>query len=361
MLDILLIYRGRVFDEEIYPQLELYKHDNVVLVVENLIIKNIISRGLIGNIKNRKVITASEYLGGKVDNMGYKNTGGFDFKLGNPPYSIGDRSEGGQNKIYNQISKKTLELPGGGKYDITSLHTPTSVLKKSKRFSLIGQRGLKTVDFTANESFDENVIICEWTVDKNYKDKEVEVISNGGVEYQDNDEKIYDYSKVDKSFTQLYETLKKVTDTPVKRMFRQNNFGPATSKEKDDVHEYTLYKTDKTEDRNLLVSKYSKRIPYGYGKEKFSISMTKAFDNLAIFVGKEDLDEGSMWICLNNTTEVDNIKSFIFSDYFKLHSENWKNVDGYGYNYSLKYLPPFDKTKSWTNEEVKNFFEGFLD
>jgi hypothetical protein len=35
-------------------------------------------------------------------------------------------------------------------------------------------------------------------------------------------------------------------------------------------------------------------------------------------------------------------------------------MDGYGYNYALKYLPPFDKTKSWTNDEVKQFIESFL-
>jgi hypothetical protein len=55
---------------------------------------------------------------------------------------------------------------------------------------------------------------------------------------------------------------------------------------------------------------------------------------------------------------VDNIKSFIFSDYFKAHSQRWKDLDGYGYNYALKHLPPFDKTKSWTNEEVKDFIES---
>ena len=58
--------------------------------------------------------------------------------------------------------------------------------------------------------------------------------------------------------------------------------------------------------------------------------------------------------------QVDNIKSFLFSEYFITHSEQWKLYNGNGFNDALIYLPPFDKTKSWTNEEVKEFIESFV-
>ncbi len=63
---------------------------------------------------------------------------------------------------------------------------------------------------------------------------------------------------------------------------------------------------------------------------------------------------------VQSKSEVSNIKSFILSDYFIEHSINWKTVDGYGYNYALKYLPPFDTTKQWDNDSVKHFIEGFV-
>ena len=58
--------------------------------------------------------------------------------------------------------------------------------------------------------------------------------------------------------------------------------------------------------------------------------------------------------------EINNIKSFLFCDYFINHSKKWKELDGYGFNDCLKYIPPFDKTKSWDSDSVKQFLEGFL-
>ena len=87
----------------------------------------------------------------------------FDVVVGNPPYQDGTK-EGGQNKIYNVICKRSMSLL---KEDGTiAFITPTSVLKKSKRFSLIDQPGLKHVDFDADNFFDVGISICSWIVDK---------------------------------------------------------------------------------------------------------------------------------------------------------------------------------------------------
>ena len=43
MKNVLLIYRGQVFDKEINPRLEQYKNDNIVLVIDNKLTQNIVS------------------------------------------------------------------------------------------------------------------------------------------------------------------------------------------------------------------------------------------------------------------------------------------------------------------------------
>lgn len=289
-----------------------------------------------------------------ADFMEWETNMKFDAIVGNPPYQDGTK-DGGQNKIYNQICKKALTLLT--KTGIIAFVTPTSVLKQSKRFSLVNKTGLKIVDFTANDYFTVGIQICWWLIDKSYSEKDVTVKHQDGVDIQPSNIVIYDYSKIDKTFATLYETLKKVTNTPEKRMFKQNNFGPAMAKIKDSKYKHALYKIDKDTD---VVTFYSSRTPYFKGKHKFSISMTKGFSDNAIAVNKLDYDVAHLCTAISDDIEVSNIKSFIFSEYFINHSRSWKEVDGYGFNYALKYLPPFDKTKMWTNDEVKAFLEGFL-
>jgi len=358
MKNILLIYRGQVFSSEIKPKLDEYKNNNIVLVVENDLTKHNIKLLLKGYEQKIKIITIEEFLNtGVIDNMIKKMRTGFDFKIGNPPYQLGGMENGGQNKIYNQISKKTLSLPGGKYNDVTELITPTSVLKRSKRFSLIGQPGFNKVDFTTDGAFKVGVDICSWRVDKRNQTEKVEVINKNGTEYFDRNKVIFDTSVNDKNFMNLYHILKEKTDTPEKRMFQQNNFGPALNKNKTNEHIYKLYKLI---DGKPIETYFSSRIPYNLGVEKISIGMTKSLNKNSIFIGKLDFDPGYMNTSIESDEESNNIKSFILSDYFTQHSDKWKKVDGYGYNYALKHLPPFDKTKSWTNEEVKEFIESFV-
>ena len=295
-------------------------------------------------------ITQDEFFALNMEN-GMKMT--FDAICMNPPYDKGDQ-EGGQNKIYNQINKKALGLLNDE--GVLVCISPASVLKKSKRFSLVGQQGLKEVDFTANDDFTVDVKICQWTVDKSYAG-DVKVIDGSGVSTQSNQEVIYDYSTVDKDFVKIYEALKEITDTPEKRMFQQNNFGSALSKTSSRTHKFTL---SKLEAGKVTQTYFSKREPYNVNKLKISLGMTKAFNNDCIYIGTEDFDPGYMNTEIKSTSEGENIKSFLLSDYFIEHSNNWKTVDGYGYNYSLKYLPPFDTSKKWDNESVKEFIEGFV-
>jgi len=281
------------------------------------------------------------------------NTMKFDVVVGNPPYQDGNK-DGGQNKIYNQFAKQSLDLlkPGG----ILAFITPTSVLKESKRFSLVSMDHLKIVDFRANNYFTVGIGICWWLVDKKYTG-DVAVYNNIGVTSQPNTDVIYDYSTVDQEFSKLYEALKKATDTPDKRMFKQNNFGPALSKTKTADHIHNLHKL---ESKKIKLTYWSLREPYYNVDNKLSIGMTKSLTDDACYIGKENFDPGYMTTSVKNKKEITNIKSFILSAYFIEHCNKWKSLDGYGYNYGLKYLPPFDKTKLWKNEEVKAFIESYV-
>lgn len=279
----------------------------------------------------------------------------FDVAIGNPPYQDGSK-DGGQNKIYNQISKQVLGLikPDG----TVSLVTPTSVLKKSKRFSLINQPGLKIVNFTADNHFNVGIDICQWVIDKTYSGP-VAVKHDGGTVNQPSDVAIYDYSKTDKEFAALYNALKKITDTPDKRMFKQNAVATDTGRSLiiDANFKYPVYKIH---NGSCTLVQYNKPTPKFHKKLKFIISMTKGFSDLAIVVDTKDYDVAHLCTDITDNSQIENIKSFIFSEYFINHSLRWKELDGYGYNYALKHLPPFDKSKKWNNDEVKQFLESFL-
>ena len=279
----------------------------------------------------------------------------FNVILGNPPYQDGTK-KGGQNKIYNQISKRALTLLKDD--GIIAFITPTSVLKKNKRFSIIGLPGLTYVDFTADNYFTVGINICSWQIDKTYSGP-VTVEHANGTTMEEPGKIIYNYAKADKTFTNLYESLKAVTDKPAKRMFRQNAVATDTGRSLTHSTEFN-FPVYKIVNNKAEFVQYNKPVPKFYNMEKFIISMTKGFNDKAIIISNKDFDVAHLCIDIDNNSEVDNIKSFIFCDYFKEHSQKWKKLDGYGYNYSLKHLPPFDKTKSWTNDEVKEFLESFV-
>jgi len=345
-MSTLHVYSNRHIKDQVKS---IQKHDWVFL--ENGMSKNRWSLYFRKNgIKEESLdityITQEEYF----DLTGIK----FDAIVGNPPYQDGTK-EGGQNKIYMLFCKKAFELLSDS--GTISFITPASALKQSKRFSLVGTQGLKVVDFTADKHFSEGIKICSWTVDKTYTG-DVTVIHNKGENKQSKDVVIYDYAEVDKDFAELYEALKSATDTPKNRMFKQNAVDTTTGRsfEKSEVFQYPVYKI---ENGSSTFVQYNKPKPKFFGETKFVISMTKGFGDNAIIIDTKDYDVAHLSIKVDNDEQVDNIKMFIFSDYFKTHSEKWKNLDGYGYNYALKHLPVFDINKTWTNDEVKEFIESY--
>jgi len=280
----------------------------------------------------------------------------FDVIIGNPPYQDGSKG-GGQNKIYNDFCKKSFSLIS--KSGKVLFVTPISVLKKSKRFSLISKKGLKMVDFSADNFFNVGIKTCSWLFDNEYEGETVTVIAknNESQDFNINDE-ILDTSEVDLDFFRIKKKLKEIASTPDKRMFLQKSVDATNgrSNTETDVFRYPVFKI-KNGGREFV--QFNKPTPKLSGLDKIIFSLTKSVRSY--YTDTHDYDVNHMFTGVDNQEQIDNILSFILSDYFISHCDRWKRSDGYGFNNALKYLPPFDKDIKWSNETVKNFIENIDD
>lgn len=292
----------------------------------------------------------------KADFLEWNTSTKFDVIVGAPPFQDGAKS-GGQNKVYNFFAKKSLELLDDN--GMLLFITPTSVLKRSKRFSVIGLPGLKYVDFTANNYFDTGVKICSWVVDKTYVGN-VTVKCAVSTDSITINSVIYDYSEIDKKFGKLYEALRKFTKDSNNRMFKHNSIdmSKCRSAVQDEVFQYPIYKLNS--DGSSTICQYNSVKPKLHGKRSLTVAISKKFDESMTADNDLDYDMTNISTPVTSDIEIENIKSFLFSDYFRNHVAQWKKVDGYGWNYATLYLPVFDKTKKWTSEEVKTFLEDFI-
>jgi hypothetical protein len=276
----------------------------------------------------------------------------FDAIVGNPPYQDNSIEDNQQNKIYNQFSKKAIELIN--ETGVVNFVTPVAVANLSKRFALTETPGVKEIDFTTNKHFNVGAKICSWIVDKTYSG-DIKVISDAGVNYVKFGTSVFDPSVTDIKFAELVQALQKLPIAD--RAFKQNNHGPAYNKTKTAKHIYPAYKV---KDDELLLSAYSKREPWFFGKKKMSISRSKSFKEEIIQISYLDFETQYVTIEIDNDAQIENIKSFLFSEYFLAHMDKWKQLYNTGFNDALKYVPPFDKNKKWSNDDVKELFETYV-
>jgi len=288
-----------------------------------------------------------------VDFLAWETDMKFDVVIGNPPYQDG-KKKGQQNKIYNQMSKKAISLLAAD--GIMAFITPTSVCKKSKRFSIIDNPKLVHVDFTADNHFVVGINICYWILD-NSKDSINCIVKSksGDIKNFGRGEVIYDHGVYDELVMSIKTKIKDHSSLPDQRMFLRNNPGPTKSVTKTSEFVYPLY--DISEDS---VSCYVKRVPYNHGKTKIALSMTKSLNKAAAIISDKDFNDSVVSCEVESDEQTKNIKSFIFSEYFINLTAQWKLIDGYGFNEAIKYLPRFDKNKRWSNDDVKMFIESYV-
>ena len=291
-----------------------------------------------------------------LEKMKEWNIDKFDVIMGNPPYQDGSK-DGGQNKIYNDFCKDSFSfISEKGKILFV---TPISVLKKSKRFSLISKKGLKIVDFSSDNFFNVGIKICSWLFDNEYDIEVVNVISkNKESQNFDINDEILDTSEIDFDFFKIKKKLKEIASTPNKRMFLQNSVDATNGRSniETDIFRYPVFKIKSGALGSEFVQ-FNKPTPKLIGLEKVIFSLTKSVRSYVI--DTNDYDVNHMFTNVDNQYQIDNILSFILSEYFISHCEKWKKSDGYGFNNALKYLPPFDKNVKWNNEMVKNFIENY--
>jgi hypothetical protein len=278
---------------------------------------------------------------------------GFDVILTNPPYQDGSK-DGGQNKVYTLFCRDSLNLLNeNGKLLFV---TPTSVLKESKRFTLVNNKNLKMVNFDANKYFNVGIEICSWLVDKSYTGP-VMVKSNNEIIETSSEQPIFDLNKIDKYYVDIYNAVMKITKNQKsanKRMFKRNNHGTAFSKNKTDKHIYDIYSVN----RGVEGLTWTSRVPIFHGERKLIVPNTKALNLNNILIDTKDYGPSYFAIKLENDEQIDNILSFVLSESFIDLYSVFRNIRGGMNSVLIDYCPIFDINKKWTNEEVKNYFEN---
>ena len=341
MKDILLIYRGRVFDSEIQPKLEEFKDDSIILVVENELTKNVVNY-LLGKRTNLTLMTSNNFLDDTNIILKFMK---FDVIAGNPPYQ-NTESESDAGKLYIDITKKSLSLlkPNG----IINFLTPDTIARDGRNKFSIKQKGLKYVDYTANEHFNEGVTIINWMIDKTYTENLVNVINkDGSLDVRNISDSIVD--KNDMVLVNLFEKLKENSS----KLFISDQQVNDNRLKIDSIYRYEVY-------MNYFKDKirYSKIQPKLFGKTKIFISISKTYNENNFNISNKDFGQLQLMIDITDLTnkQIDNIKKFLFNDISVNICNKYKKMYGTGFNNMLYVFPQIDFNIEYTNKEVQKIF-----
>jgi len=351
-MNVLLIYRSGIAYDEFNETYNKYKDKyNIYAIVENEMVMNY----MIYLYKDITFHTKEDLLKDKINMK-------FDYIIGNPPYQDGKKKsiknkKNTQNKLYFAISKKCLNLltPNGK----ISFITPSAVCKHNKKFSLINQKGLKSVDFSVNKKFNIGVEVVQWLIIPSKIFKNIKIKTNKLDYFLSSNSIIYNKENIDSKFIKIFQKIKEISKNLNNRMFKSNNIGNIRSFQKNILFKYPICK--KENNKNIILY-YSKKEPYFYNQNKYIIPTTKSFNStISSFISKNtDFDLNYLCINIENQKEKENIDSFIFSEYFIDLTNKWKKFKSNGFLESAIYLPKFDKTKHWSNNDVKEFFEELI-
>lgn len=281
----------------------------------------------------------------------------FDIIVGNPPYQ--SDKKGGQNKIYNQFCKKSLDILSDD--GLLLFITPTSVLNKGKRFCLNCIQGLRYVKFISDWFPDVGVSICAWLIDKTYQDTSVEVTNKDATTYiTTSEDNIYDLSDNDTAFIKLKHSLMIATSEINSRMMKQNSVDATNGRSLVGGIEFS-YPVYKISGHKIIeFVQYNKPIPKLYRKNKIVFSTSKTLSEKSYVISDLDFNVNHLFTDIDGQEQADNILSFFLSRTFLQHYKKWAKSDGYGFNNAIKYCPIFDKNVKWDDKSVETFLNSFV-
>lgn len=340
MKNILLIYRARVFKSEIQPRLDEFKNDNVFLVVENQISLNIVKYLIKDYNQKINLLTIAEFLSDNIITKFMK----FKAAVGNPPYQNSE-SESDAGKLYIDVTKKTMEILD---YDgIIDFHTPDTLVRDGRNKFTIKQKGLRCVDYTANESFKEGVTIINWIYDKLYDGDDVEVINKD----RSIDIRKYTDSLVDKKDIIFINLIERIKSTSNKLFYLDQS-----AKNRFDEYKSGLFKVYSNVNKNKIF--YTDKKPVLYGKRKLALSLSSSYKEDMIYDSIEDFGQLHVMtdISTYTETEIHNLKSFLFNPMSIAICKMYRLVTGQGMNAILYSFPKVDISKKYNNQDVIDVF-----
>jgi hypothetical protein len=358
MKNVLLIYRGQVFDTEIQPRLVEYKDDNVILVTENNITKSIISH-LIKYSKHKiNILTAEEFLDDNIITKFMK----FDVIVGNPPYES-DNNKG--NKKWIPFTKKVLNLS-----DNVSFIVPTSLMTSESQ-SIVEIRTIlnkreNIFDLTKKDMFPvgEKVVIFNSKKSTKKESKIIlpnkkELIFNNILKRLpvDNDDEIVlsIFNKIENypyKNEYVYDFNRDSNQTTPNRLISQG----LVSETKDDIFKYKLlHSASKTLYSKVIKSKYSKNNESTYGKLKVVLNYSGGFvGEKYMFLSRDLIGKQMFGILVENEEIGKNIIDIYSSKLFNWYISCEKNG---GFNSGIYKLPKIDFTKKYTDDDLYDIFE----
>jgi hypothetical protein len=354
MKDKLLIYRAQARKTEIDPMLDLHKEDNIVLLVEDEIQKNVMKYltkdySITNNFPSTfNIKTYEELFNGELNQFNFINI------LGNPAYQY-PKGLGTQKKLYLDITTDIIPL-----LDMCGILGPWIVPQnilipnsKKKKIDNFLTKHLSVVDYSVNKDFNIGQNICSIIADKNKTGGKIKIIDVDGREFFV-DDVMDSFPKELRDFISIMQKVSiRFTERPKLKISQTNNRNAG-------VHP--------SEVKNIKTVNYKNKLISSNKKDKFTYK-DNSFVRIVIpysgiftecLVGDYMVDYGFYSTPPEYYTvqQLENMQTYMESKLIRYlligYSSSYNKKQTYDF---LRELPEIDLFKNWTDEELYDFFK----
>jgi hypothetical protein len=285
----------------------------------------------------------------------------FDVIVGNPPYQSGNNKG---NKLWIKFINKSMELSNNICYVVPlSLMTSESKQIVDLRKKMVGKEnvfnltkkdifnvGEKVVYFSSVESENNQTTI----VFSETKSQIIQDITKRQPVDVDDDIKLSIFNKIENNTEKndyVFDFNRNSNQTTPSRLISKG----LVSKTQDDVFRYPVHHSaSQMLYSRVLVSEYSKDNETTYGKLKVVLNYSGGFiGDKYMFLSRNMIGKQMFGIVVDNEEQGNNLISAYSSKLFSWYISTEKSG---GFNSGIYKLPKMDKTKSWTDDEIYDFF-----